>query len=186
MKSLSKRHSSLKAFLDRISRPSRFSVSGLSIQKRQQVAWNLPWEFSSRAIGCVSAILVVLIGLWLLYSWLRSRGRAPDGVLYSLMLFTLLFFPNLQRYDHILALPAMPWLWHGSSRDRNLTIAAYALFALSRLNHLWATLLPSPFAPMASGFGLLAVLLLLAGVSYNLAGRKGQASTTPSHKPSHA
>lgn len=159
---------SLKAYFDRIGRSGHFLISGLRVDDRQEIKWELPWEVPTQAIYGATAVAVILIGLWLLNVWIRHRGRDPAGVLYSLILFTLIFFPNMQRYNHLLALPAMAWLWRTGTTGRKLAIAAYALFALSRLNHLWAALLPSPLAPLASGFGLFGVLVLLAGVLYFL------------------
>jgi hypothetical protein len=155
---------SLKAFLDRIGRPGQFLVSGLSVHDRQEVTWKLPWRISNYAIYWATAITAILIGVWLLYLWIRHRNRDPAAVLHSLILFTVIFFPNMQRYNHLLALPAMAWLWQNGACGRKLAIAAYALFALSRLNHLWAIFLPSPLAPIASGFGLFGIFVLLAGV----------------------
>lgn len=159
---------SLKAFLDRIGRSSHFVVSGISVDDKREVEWKLPWEVSTQSIYWASGIATVLTGLWLLYVWIRRRNRDPAGVLYSLMLFTLIIFPNMQRYDHLLALPAMAWLWNNGTCGRKLAIAAYALFALSRLNHIWAILLPSPLSPLASGFGLFGIFVLLGGITYFL------------------
>ena len=152
---------SLKSFLDRIGRSSHFVVSGISVDERQEVKWELPWEVSTRSIYWATAAAAVLIGLWIVYSWIRCRNRDPAVALYSLMLFTLIFFPNIQRYNHLLALPVMAWLWNNGTQGRRLAIAAYALFALSRLNHIWAVLLPTPLAPIASGFGLFGIFILL-------------------------
>ena len=159
---------SLKAFLDRIGRSSHFVVSGISVDDKREVEWKLPWEVSTQSIYWASGIAMILIGLWLLYVWIRRRNRDPAGVLYSLMLFTLIFFPNMQRYDHLLTLPAMAWLWNNGTCGQKLAIAAYALFALSRLNHIWVILLPSPLAPLASGFGLFGIFVLLGGITYFL------------------
>jgi hypothetical protein len=156
---------SIKAFLGRIAKSGQFNIHGLSVHDMEKVTWNLPWEFSDQCIYWVSTAAVVLIGMWLLYSWIRSRNRSPDAELYSLILFTLIFFPHIQRYNHLLALPAMARLWQRGAWGRNFTITAYALFALSRLNHVWATLLPSTLAAMASGFGLFGVLTLFAGIT---------------------
>jgi ABC-type multidrug transport system fused ATPase/permease subunit len=170
---------SLKAFIGRIARPSQFEISGINLPKKQTLNWNFPWEFSSGFVYGLSAVIVILIGLLLLYSWVRSRNRYPTGELYSLILFTLVFFPNMQRYNHVLALPAIAWLWNRGPRCRNLTIAAYALFALSRLNHIWAALLPSLLASVASGFGLCGILLLLIGVAHELQSHSGQIHNYP-------
>ena len=159
---------SLKSFLDRIGRSSHFVVSGISVDDRREVKWEWPWELSTRSIYWATAAAAVLIGLWIVYSWIRCRNRDPAVALYSLMLFTLIFFPNIQRYNHLLALPVMAWLWNNGTQGRRLAIAAYALFALSRLNHIWAVLLPSPLAPIASGFGLFGIFILLGGITYFL------------------
>jgi hypothetical protein len=73
----------------------------------------------------------------------------------------------MQRYDHLLALPAMAWLWRRGGKGRNIAIIAYGLFALSRLNHLWAIYLPTILGSVASGFGLYGILLLFAGVTFS-------------------
>jgi len=158
---------SLSAFVGRIAKSRSFSIQGLIVHEMHTVTWKLPWEFSAQGIYRVSTAIVVLMGMWVLYSWIRSRNRSPDGELYSLILFILIFFPHMERYNHLLALPAMAWLWQRGTWCRNLTIAAYALFALSRLNHVWAVFLPSILASIASGFGLFGILILLAGVTYS-------------------
>jgi hypothetical protein len=155
----------LSAYLSRITKSGSFTIQGLNIHEKHKVIWKLPWEFSNQTIYGMSTASVVLMGMWLLYSWIRSRNRSPDGELYSLILFTLIFFPNMQRYNHVLALPAMSWLWQRGPRGRNLAIAAYAVFALSRLNHVWAIYLPSTLAMIVSGFGLFGVLILFIGVT---------------------
>jgi len=72
----------------------------------------------------------------------------------------------------VLLLPAMAWLWghslsEGDGRgkwQRRVVVVAYALVGLSRLTHLWAMLLPAPWGPLASGFGMYAVFLLGAAI----------------------
>jgi len=158
----------LSAYLRRIGKSgSTGRVHGINVRERHKVIWKMPWEFSNQTIQRASMTIAVLMGIWLLYSWIRSRNRSPDGELYSLILFILIFFPHMQRYNHVLALPAMAWLWQRVPWGRNLTIAAYALFALSRLNHVWAVYLPSTLAMIVSGFGLFGILILFAGVTYS-------------------
>jgi hypothetical protein len=82
------------------------------------------------------------------------------------LLFTLIFFPHMERYNHLIALPALAWLWSRGIWGRKIAIMGYALFALSRLNHIWVSVLPSGLAAVATGFGLFAVLLLFSGVTY--------------------
>lgn len=155
----------INAYFSRIGKSRKFVLRGINLQEKHKVIWNMPWEFSDRSIFLTSLTIVVLLGIWLLYSWIRSRNRSPDRELYSLILFTLVFFPHMQRYNHLLALPAMALLWQRGGWGRNLAIAAYALFALSRLNHVWAIYFPSTLASMASGFGLFGVLILFIGVT---------------------
>jgi len=156
---------SMRAYLDRITQSSRFGFHGIDVRERHRVTWKAPWELTDRAVFAATAALAVLMGIWLIYSWVRSRSRSPDGELYSLILFVLIFFPNIQRYNHVLALPAMAWLWQRGPWGRKLAIAGYALFALSRLNHAWAVYLPTTLAIPASGFGLFGVMLLFFGTT---------------------
>ncbi len=153
----------LGSYLGRIAKSRSFEFSGLDVHEKHRIVWNPPWSFSDKSVRLASAAAVILLGIWLLYSWIRSRNRNPEAELYSLILFTLLLFPNMQRYNHLLALPAMAWLWGRGGRE--LAIAAYALFALSRLNHVWAIYLPSSLSVPASGFGLFAVLTLFIGIT---------------------
>jgi hypothetical protein len=157
---------SLKAYLDRIGQSGRFTFHGINVQEKHKATWNPPWEFSDRTILYVSLALAAVMGIWLLYSWIRSGIRSPDGELYSLVLFVLIFFPNIQRYNHVLALPAMAWLWQHGPWGRRLVIVAYALFALSRLNHVWAVYFSPAVSMFASGFGLIGVMLLFFGMTY--------------------
>jgi hypothetical protein len=176
----------LSAYLNRIAKSGSFEFQGLAVHEKHRVIWDPPWEFSARSIHRVSAAVVALLGIWMLYSWIRSRNRDPEGELYSLILFTLIFFPHMQRYNHLLALPAMAWLWRRGSWGRNLTTGAYAVFALSRLNHAWAIYLPSTPASLASGFGLFGILMLFIGVtcSFLTPPRQGHVPLIPnSDKP---
>lgn len=115
--------------------------------------------------------LLALIPLIVLF---RTGPAQAEGAFYLWVLYWLLPFPHTERYNHVLLLPAMAWLWARSEtfahrsetlaqRGRNLVILAYFLAGLSRLTHLWAILLPAPWGPLASGFGLYAVLLLGGG-----------------------
>jgi hypothetical protein len=156
---------SLRAVFNRVATSRHFSIPGLNLNKRTKVDWDLPWEVSSQAVLWISTGTAVLLAVWMLYSWIYSRNRNPDGELYSLILFTMTIVPHMQRYNHLLALPAMAWLWNRGGRGRELVIIAYGLFALSRLNHLWALYLPPVLGSLASGFGLYGVLLLFAGIT---------------------
>jgi hypothetical protein len=157
---------SFTAYLDRIAQRRRFSFHGIDASEKHRGTWNAPWDFSDRTIRIASITVAFLMGIWLLYSWIRAGNRSPDAELYSLVLFVLIFFPNIQRYNHVLALPAMAWLWQKGLWGRRLVIIAYTLFALSRLNHAWAAYFPPAAAMLASGFGLFGVMLLFFGITF--------------------
>jgi hypothetical protein len=159
---------SLTGFLSRVGKTNHFSFPGLRIQDMHQVSWHLPWNFSTQSIRNFSILLLLLFGSLLLFSWVRSNFKDPEGIIYSLVLFSLLPFPHMARYNHIVALPAMVWLWRRGTAYRKVAIIAYCMFGLSRLNHLWAILLPAPLGPIASGFGLFGVLVLMLGISNSL------------------
>jgi alpha-1,2-mannosyltransferase len=164
---------SLPGFLSRVGRSGEYSFPGLDAGDMRTVYWALPWDIPADFIRYISCLLAGIFGLGLAAASARNKNANPDGVLYALVLFSLLPFPHTARYNHILALPAMAWLWKQGGLYRHLAALAYGLFALSRLNHLWA-LLPSPLAPFASGFGLFGVLTLLIGAGDAAAGRRAE------------
>jgi hypothetical protein len=173
---------SLNGFLSRVMTSNSYTLPGLDVQERQEVKWVLPWNFSAQSIRYFSLALILLLGTGIVFSWIRNNRQAPEGILYSGMLFSLLLFPHMERYNHILALPALFWLWKQKAPYRNLAIIVYGLFGLSRLNHLWA-LLPSPLGPLATGFGLLGVLALLGGISFALVHSKNLLETKEAVAP---
>ncbi|MDQ4077445.1 MAG: glycosyltransferase 87 family protein [Chloroflexota bacterium] len=167
---------SLNGFLSRVGTSNSYTFPGLNIQDRHEVTWSWPWDFSAQSIRYFSSVLLLILGALLMFCWIQNNAKEPEGILYSLVLFSLLLFPNMGRYNHVLALPAMAWLWKQKTPYRKLTVIAYGLFALSRLNHLWA-LFPSPIGPLASGFGLFGVLIVILGLSYSLSHLKGTSQT---------
>jgi len=168
---------SLNGFLSRVGTSNHYTFPGVDVHESREVTWVLPWNFSAQSIRYLSFGLISLLGVGVVFSWVRNNSQAPQGVLYSLALFSLLLFPHMERYNHILALPALFWLWKQKGSYRHLAIIAYGLFGLSRLNHLWA-LLPSPLGPLATGFGLLGVLTLIVGLSFALVHSKNPLQTT--------
>jgi hypothetical protein len=106
-----------------------------------------------------------------------SRPSEAEGGFYLWVLYALLSFPHIERYNHALLLPAMAWIWGRHDGQRVVVLIAYCLAGLSRLNHLWAVLLPAPWGPLASGFGVAAVLLLGGVLAASLSPR-------PSHDAS--
>ncbi len=158
---------SLAGFLTRVGTSTTYTFGGLGAEKLRTVTWLSPWDFSVSSIRYFSFALLFVLGIWLTFRWIQNGSKNPDGVLYSLILFILLVLPHMDRYNHVLALPAMVWLWKQDPSRRYLTVIAYAMFGLSRLNRLWA-LLPSPIGPMATGFGFLGILVLTIAIAHSL------------------
>ncbi len=170
---------SLVAWLDRLGRPQTFRVPGLSVAERHAVTWSPPWSVDPVLIRLAGYSLVALLALIPIIVLLRAGPAEAAGAFYLWVLYGLIVFPHTERYNHVLLLPAMAWLWARSETfaqrsefraqwGRKLVILAYFLVGLSRLTHLWAILLPAPWGPLASGFGLYAVLLLGGGMAISL------------------
>lgn len=157
----------LAAYLIRLGASSQYGFADISARGIAQVTWRMPWEIPATTMRIVAYAVLALIGGALAWIWWRSAAQQPAGALFSAALYSLLVFPHMDRYNHVVALPALAWLWACGRRCRVIAIMAYALFALSRLNQIW-TRLPAPLGPIATGFGLIAVLLLLAAMAYRL------------------
>lgn len=156
---------SLAAWLHRMGRPQTYSVQGLSVAEHQTVTWNPPLTLSPTVLQWGSYLVVALLGVLSMVVLLRTHEPARrEGAFYLWILLGLVVFPHTERYNHVLLLPPMAWLWRQGEQGAKLAILAYFLIALSRLNHLWAILLPSFWGPLASGFGLFAVLVLGGGL----------------------
>jgi len=158
----------LIAWLDRLVRPQTFSVSGLGVDERTTVVWSPPWAVDARVVRWAGYILLALLLLPCLYLSLRVAREQQEAVFYLWVLYGLLALLHIERYNHVLLLPAMAWLWSRGDLQRRVVVVAYALVGLSRLTHLWAMLLPAPWGPLASGFGMYAVLMLGAALVVNL------------------
>jgi hypothetical protein len=153
---------SLVAWLDRLVRPHTYNVPGLETRDRAQIVWSPMWSLDPFWVKIVGFGLCAVLGAPILYALIRADKTQREGAFYLWVLYILVIFPHMERYNHALLLPGMVWLWQ---RNRcTIPAAVYFLAALSRLNHLWISLLPAPFAPLASGFGLFAVLLLIWGM----------------------
>lgn len=159
---------SLAAFLDRLGRSHTYRVPGLSVQERHTVDWAPPWSFDPAHISGAGYLLTILLSLAPLFFLLHADHDTAAGAFYLFVLWILLLLPHIERYNHVLLLPAMAWLWAQNRWSRTVVIGAYFLAGLSRLNHLWVLLLPAPWGPLATGFGLYAVLLLGAGLIVSL------------------
>lgn len=158
---------SINGFLTRLGKEGNYQFPGLSIADKHQVTWTFPWEFSHQTIQLVSYSLLFFLGLVLVLAWAKNKAQDADAILYSLALFSVMLFSHMERYNHIIALPAMAWLWQLNTPYRKLAMVAYGFLGLSRLNHMLA-LLPSPLGPVATGFGLFGILVLMLGIAHAL------------------
>ena len=153
---------SLVSWLDRVSRPHTYSVPGVTTSERERIVWAPIWELDPLQVQVVGYGLCALMGLPIIYLWVRSGEVQDEGKFYLWVLTILAIFPHMERYNHALLLPAMFWLW-AKGRQR-LVLAVYILAGLSRLNHVWILFLPAPWGPLASGFGLFAVIAMQWGI----------------------
>ncbi len=159
---------SLGAWILRLSQPMRLEVPGLQAFQRRAVSWPALLPLGQEAGLWIGVLLVGLLSLavaWLLW---RRGSRNPEGAFYLWVLTGLLAFPHTERYNHALLLPALAWLWGRGGRARNVVAVGYLLAGLARLTHLWVQVLPWPWAPLATGFGVLAVTVLMAGMASRL------------------
>ncbi|MBC7232036.1 MAG: DUF2029 domain-containing protein [Chloroflexi bacterium] len=159
---------SLIALLDRLARPQSFDVPGLSTEQRKTVVWTPPWALEAETIRRAGYLLFALLVLPYLSLLMRITPEQFEGAFYLWVLYCLLILLHMERYNHALLLPAMAWLWKQGGGLRHVVVIAYALAGFSRLTHLWATLLPAPWGPLASGFGLYAVCLMGAAMFLSL------------------
>ena len=150
----------LIAWLDRLVLPQVFDVSGVGVEQRQSVFWTPPWSVSATTVRWLGFGLIALLLLAVLLVLLRSGKEQAEAGMYLWILFGLVALLHIERYNHVLLLPAMAWLWARGSRERKVVVLSYSLVGMARLTHLWAVLLPAPWGPLASGFGLYAVLAL--------------------------
>jgi hypothetical protein len=159
----------LTAWLDRMFRPQVHSVQGLSTSEAIGVTW-APWLTLDTALlrvgGWALVGLISAAAAWVI--WHHGR-RQPAGAFYLWLVLGLLAFPHIERYNHALLLPAMAWLWPQGRRQELIVLVAYLLTGLARLTHFWVVALPGPLVAPATGFGVLAALLVYGAMLANLA-----------------
>jgi len=102
---------SLVAWLDRLGRPQTFRVPGLSVAERHAVTWSPPWSVDPVLIRLADYSLVALLALVPIIVLLRAGSTEAEGAFYLWVLYGLIVFPHTERYNHVLLLPAMAWLW---------------------------------------------------------------------------
>jgi hypothetical protein len=166
---------SLETWITLLARTNSIWFTGMDYSVGREKVWRAPWELSPGAIRAVSLVIAAALAIGVLLVFARAElPRHREGLFYLLVLFSLVPTPHIERYNHVLLLPAMAWLWGRGGRYRSLTVIAYCLAGLSRLNHLWATLLSWPFGPLAMGTCLYAVLVLGGGIAYCVTRRPAQ------------
>jgi alpha-1,2-mannosyltransferase len=166
----------LVAWLDRLVRPQTLTVSGFGVQERTTVVWSPPWTVDAGVVRWAGYLLLVVLLLPCLFLLVRVAPEHQGAVFYLWVLYGVVALLHIERYNHVLLLPAMAWLWGRTAPrrrgcgewQRRAVVVAYALVGLSRLTHLWTMLLPAPWGPLASGFGLYAVFLLGAAIVVNV------------------
>lgn len=158
----------LRSFIARLSQSREYSIPALDPEKRVRVIWKPAWELSSTQVSIISGLIVLfLLGLFFALVF-RKPGADPEPLLYLFAMLVLVCFPHMERYNHVLLMPAMAWLWKRGINYRTITVVAYSLVGLSRLNHLWAMLLKWPLGPVVTGGSLYALFLLCGAMLYTM------------------
>ncbi|HEC83437.1 MAG TPA: hypothetical protein ENI46_02985 [Firmicutes bacterium] len=143
-------------------------IPGLDPEKRASVSWKPAWQLSSRQVSVISVLVILLLfGVFITVA-MRNTNADPEAVFYAFVLFSLICLPHMERYNHVLLLPAMAWLWRRGINYHIVAVGAYSLVGLSRLNHVWAMLLGWPSGPIATGGSLYALLLLYGALLYSV------------------
>jgi alpha-1,2-mannosyltransferase len=155
---------SLTAWLVRLARPQTYRVTGLSTMRTHIVVWSSGWSLDPKVVRWAGYAFTIVLALVPLAVFFKVGTCEREGAFYLWVLYSLLVFPHMARYNHVLILPAMAWLWGRGRQAQDLVVTVYFFAGLSRMNHLWAILLPAPWGPFASGLGLLAVCLLAGGL----------------------
>jgi hypothetical protein len=160
---------SLSARVEILGRTYRAGRYGLDIGPKGGQVWAPPWEASDAVLKAVTVALIAGLGVILVRTWMiKDREPSGEGLLYLTVLFFLLPIPHMERYNHVAVLPAMAWLWQAGHRYRLLTVLAYCLVGLSRLNQLWAVIFAWPLGPLMTGTCMYAVLILGTGIVHRV------------------
>ncbi len=155
---------SLLAWLLRLTQPMHQEAPGLWASQRHAIQWTPPFTVDPTLLQWAAAGALGLLSLWIAVRLWRSGSDHGEAGFYVWILLVLLLLPHTERYNHTLLLPAMAWLWGRGVRGRRFAVAGYFLAGLARLTHLWVLILPWPWASLMTGAGVVAVLLLLAGL----------------------
>ncbi len=161
---------SLLAWLTRLGQSTTLQTPGWTVTETHLAQWTPPWDVAPELIQNLGYGFLVAIALAIAVragAVFVNKGRSALDLeiwFFLWVLFTLLPFPHTERYNHVLLLPALAWLWGQGALGRRYAVMGYFLTALSRLTHLWVLILPWPLAPVLTGSGVVAVLCLGVGV----------------------
>ena len=176
---------SLVSWFLRLGRRQTYDLTGMTVENRHLVVWNPPWEVPVGVLTSAAYALLFVTSVPVLFVIWRNRRSAPDGAIFLWLLFTSLLVPHMVRYNHVLLLPAMAWLWSRGIGGRVAVCLAYFLTGADRLTHLWAILLPTPLAPLASGCGIVAAFGLVGTMVWYLWPNRRDATGVAESKVSH-
>ncbi|MGQ9603315.1 MAG: glycosyltransferase family 87 protein [bacterium] len=167
---------SLRSFLARMFQSRTYGFATLDAEQRATVTWSPSLTLSDTWVSAVAYFVLAILSGMSLLAVLLARKENDEGGFYLLVLISLLWFPHMERYNHVLLLPAMAWLWKRQGQGRIIAIISYMLVGLSRLTHFWVMHLGYPIAALATGLSLFALLLLAAAITKNLLGVRQQSS----------
>ncbi len=154
---------SLVAWFVRLTQPLQFHVPGISAFSGDVISWKPLIPVTAAAARVAAGAVLVIVGSIVLAQWIRSGRKNSEAFFYVVILLSLLTFPHMERYNFVLVLPPLAWLW---KRDRTRLLAAtgYLFASMARLTHLWVRVLPSPWGALSTGWGIMSVVLLIAGL----------------------
>ncbi len=150
---------SLLAWAMRLTQPQSFTSAGLDPHVRIQISWEPRVSISPGVVGMMVAALLLVLGLLSVWHVWRAAEEEQRGAWALWLVLGLIGLVHMERYNHVLLLPALAWLWGARPQRRGWVILVYVLEGLGRLTHAFVLLLPFPWAAWASGWGLYAALL---------------------------
>lgn len=135
--------------------------------------WQPPVEMQEQTVNIVTILILLGMVAAVVAAVLRAdTPRHTEGLLYLTVLLSLLPMPHMERYNHVALLAPMAWLWARGGGYRRLTILAYCLVGMSRLNHLWARLFEWPLGPLATGTCTWAIIIMGAAIVICVMGQR--------------
>ena len=154
---------SLVAWFVRLTQPVQFRVPGLSAFSGSVISWTPLVPVSETAVQAGTGAVLLVTGGAIFIRWIRSGRRNPGAFFYTVVLFSLLLFPHMERYNLVLLLPPLAWLWKVDG-TRLVAATGYFFASMGRLTHLWVRVLPSPWGALSTGWGVLSAVLLMVAL----------------------